>query len=62
MPIPSRALDGTITSWNAAAKSAPSYTAMEAIGRDIAMLVPPERVDEVAQTIQGPRLAHLRAV
>ena len=51
--ILSRALDGTITSWNAAAERTFGYTATEAIGRDIAMLVPPERVDEFAQIRQG---------
>ena len=56
--ILSRALDGTITSWNAAAERTFGYTATEAIGRDIAMLVPPERVDEFAQIRQGLRLAH----
>jgi PAS domain S-box-containing protein len=51
--ILSRALDGTITSWNAAAERTFGYTATEAIGRDIAMLVPPDRVDEFAQIRQG---------
>jgi PAS domain S-box-containing protein len=51
--ILSRALDGTITSWNAAAERTFGYTATEAIGRDIAMLVPPDRVDELAQIRQG---------
>jgi PAS domain S-box-containing protein len=51
--ILSRALDGTITSWNAAAERTFGYTAAEAIGRDIAMLVPPDRVDELAQIRQS---------
>jgi PAS domain S-box-containing protein len=51
--ILSRALDGTITSWNAAAERTFGYTATEAIGRDIAMLVPPDRVDEFAQIRRG---------
>ena len=51
--ILSRALNGTITSWNAAAERTFGYTAMEAIGRDIPMLVPPDRADELAQIRQG---------
>jgi PAS domain S-box-containing protein len=51
--IVSRALDGTITSWNAAAERTFGYMAAEAIGHDIAMLVPPDRVDELAQIRQS---------
>jgi PAS domain S-box-containing protein len=51
--IISRGLDGTITSWNAAAERTFGYTAEEAIGHDITMLVPPEQVDELAQLRQS---------
>lgn len=51
--ILSRALDGTITSWNAAAERTFGYTAAEAIGQDVALLVPPDRVDELAQIRQS---------
>ncbi len=51
--ILSRALDGTITSWNAAAERTFGYKAAEAIGRDIAMLVPPDRVEEFARIRQS---------
>ena len=43
-----RALDGTITTWNAAAERMYGYSRDEAIGRRSSMLVPPERRDELA--------------
>jgi PAS domain S-box-containing protein len=46
--IVSKTLDGTITSWNAAAERIFGYSVAEAIGSHIAMLVPPERLDEEA--------------
>ena len=52
----SKTLTGTITSWNAAATRIFGHAADEAIGRQIAMLVPPERLDEEAWI-----LARLRA-
>jgi PAS domain S-box-containing protein len=39
-------LDGIITSWNKAAERDYGYTAEEAIGKPVTMLVPPERDDE----------------
>ncbi|HZI38343.1 MAG TPA: PAS domain S-box protein, partial [Acidimicrobiia bacterium] len=41
-------LDGSVTGWNAGAVEAYGYTAEEAVGSNVLMLVPPEHVDEVA--------------
>jgi PAS domain S-box-containing protein len=51
-------LNGAITSWNAAAERLFGYRAAEAIGRSIAMIIPPERrseEDDVIQTIRAGR-------
>ena len=45
-------LDGTILSWNAGAKKLYGYAAREVMGRSIAMLVPPDRVDEAFGILQ----------
>jgi len=39
-------LDGVITSWNSGAEAVFGYTASEAIGQHVTMLMPPDRVDE----------------
>jgi PAS domain S-box-containing protein len=44
--ILSKTLDGTITTWNAAAERLYGYAAQEAIGQPASRLVPPERADE----------------
>jgi PAS domain S-box-containing protein len=43
-----KTLDGVITSWNAAAESMFGFTAAEAIGRPIDIIVPPDRAGDLA--------------
>jgi two-component system, cell cycle sensor histidine kinase and response regulator CckA len=50
-----RSLDGTITSWNSGAERMYGYTAAEATGGDLAMLVPPERSAELPDTTERVR-------
>lgn len=46
--IISKTLDGTLVSWNHAAEQMYGYTAEEALGRSVALIVPPDRMDELA--------------
>jgi PAS domain S-box-containing protein len=59
-------LDGTILSWNAGAELLYGYSAAEVAGQPICILVPHDRVDEVAQILahikQGERIAHYETV
>jgi PAS domain S-box-containing protein len=42
-----QSLDGTILSWNKAAERTYGYTAQEAVGRPVSLLVPPDRREEL---------------
>jgi PAS domain S-box-containing protein len=50
--IITKLLDGTITGWNGAAERLFGFTAAEAIGKSINIIVPPERRDEVRNIIK----------
>ena len=64
--IISKGLDGIIQSWNAGAERIFGYTAKEAIGRPITMLIPPELASEEASIIarikSGERIANFDTV
>ena len=55
-------LDGTIDSWNVAAERLFGYTAAEAVGRHISLVIPPERLaeeDNILETLkEGQRIEH----
>ena len=53
--IVSKYLDGTIGSWNRGAERLYGYTSEEAIGQNMAMLVPTDRGDELAFILTGIR-------
>ncbi len=64
--IISKTLEGIITSWNAGAERLFGYTAAEAIGQSIMLIVPPERRDEELSILDrighGQRVEHLDVV
>ena len=64
--IVSKNLDGVITSWNRSAERIFGYTAQEAIGQHITLIIPPERHDEEADIIarlrRGERVDHFQTV
>lgn len=59
-------LQGIITSWNPAAVRLLGYSSTEAIGQSMAMLVPPDRLNEQTQIRirlkQGERIEHFETV
>jgi PAS domain S-box-containing protein len=64
--IISKRLDGVITSWNRSAERLFGYTAEEANGKHITLIVPPDRLDEEATILQrlrrGERVDHFETV
>ena len=50
--IITKLLDGTITGWNGAAERLFGFTAAEAIGKSINIIVPPDRRDEVRNIVE----------
>jgi len=60
--IISKSLDGTIQSWNAAAERLFGFTAEQAVGKHISLIIPPERIAEedaiIARLKHGQRIEH----
>jgi PAS domain S-box-containing protein len=64
--IISKTLDGIITTWNQGAERIFGYTAEEATGKHISILIPPERMDEETTIIEsirrGDKIDHFQTV
>jgi PAS domain S-box-containing protein len=64
--IISKNLEGIIMSWNRAAERLFGYTAAEAIGRPITILIPPGRLDEEPRILErlrrGERVDHFETI
>lgn len=64
--IISKSLDGVIRTWNRGAERIFGYTAEEAIGRSVTMLIPPDRPNEeetiLAKLRRGERIQHFETV
>jgi PAS domain S-box-containing protein len=64
--IVTKTLDGVIRSWNRGAERLFGYTAGEAVGQQIFMIVPPDRVDEergvLSRLRRGERIDHFETI
>ena len=64
--IISKTLEGIITSWNKGAQRIYGYSAEEAVGQPISLLVPPEHPDEVPEILEkirrGEKVEHYETV
>jgi PAS domain S-box-containing protein len=64
--IVSKNLDGIITSWNKGAEHTFGYSADEAVGRHISLIIPPDRQDEENDILRrlksGDRIDHFETV
>jgi two-component system sensor histidine kinase UhpB len=64
--IVSKTLEGVITTWNAGAERLFGYTASEAIGQHISLIIPADRRDEevhiIEQIKRGERIEHFDTV
>jgi PAS domain S-box-containing protein len=64
--IVSKDLNGTISSWNRGAEELFGYTANEAVGQSITILIPPDRLAEedmvLGQIRRGERIEHFETI
>jgi PAS domain S-box-containing protein len=64
--IVAKNLDGIVTHWNKGAEAIYGYTALEMIGRNISVLCPPDRPDEIpgilAKISHGERVEYFESV
>jgi len=64
--IVSKDLTGTITSWNQGAERIFGYTAAEAVGQPITVIIPPDRLDEEPKILdrlkRGERVDHFETI
>lgn len=64
--IYSKKLDGTLMAWNAGAERLFGYTASEALGKSVRILIPPDLMEEeraIVETVRsGKRVAHFETL